>query len=124
MPVTAKLPVLATMNLPGEADGFAALVSAASPWRNEVRAAGFSAAFPLYRPVKRGRELRCPTLIQVASRDTTVSISAAWELALQTRASELKTYDLNHWEPFDPQNVMHIVADQSAWLQRNFRMGN
>ena len=112
------------MNLPGEADGFAGLVSPASPWRNEVRAAGFSAAFPLYRPVKHGRELHCPMLIQVACRDATVSISAAWELAQRARAADLKTYDLDHWEPFDPQNVMHIVADQSAWLQRNFRTGS
>lgn len=121
VPVTAKLPAPGTMNLPGEADGFAALVSPASPWRNEVRAAGFSAAFPLYRPVKHGRELRCPILIQVASRDTTVSTSAARKLAQQAREAELKTYDLDHWEPFDPKNVRHIVADQSAWLQRNVR---
>lgn len=121
VPVTAKLPAMATMNLPGEADGFTALVSPASPWRNEARAAAFSATLPLYRPVKHGRELRCPILIQVASRDTTTSMSAARKLAQQARAAELKTYDLNHWEPFDPKNVTHIVADQSAWLQRNVR---
>jgi fermentation-respiration switch protein FrsA (DUF1100 family) len=119
VPVTAKLPTMASMNLPGEADGFAALVSPASPWRNEVRAAGFSAVFPLYRPVKHGRELRCPILIQLASRDTTVSLSAARKLAQEAPGADLKTYDLNHWEPFDPQNVMRIVADQSSWLQRN-----
>jgi pimeloyl-ACP methyl ester carboxylesterase len=121
VPVTAKLPAMATMNLPGEADGFTALVSPASPWRNEVRAAAFSATLPLYRPIKHGRELRCPILIQVASRDTTTSTSAARKLAQLAREAELKAYDLNHWEPFDPQNVMHIAADQSAWLQRNIR---
>lgn len=119
VPATAKLPAMATMNLPGEADGFAALVSPTSPWRNEVRAVAFSAIFTLYRPVKHARELHCPTLIQVASRDTTAPISASRKLARCAPGAELKTYDLNHWEPFEPENVMHIAADQSAWLHRN-----
>lgn len=119
IPATAKLPAMAPMNLPGEADGFAALVSPASPWRNEVRAVAFSAIFTLYRPVKRGRKLHCPTLIQIASRDTTAPTSPARKLAQRAPEAEVKTYDLDHWEPFEPQNVMHIAADQSAWLQRN-----
>jgi pimeloyl-ACP methyl ester carboxylesterase len=117
MPITATFPHPALMNLPGEAEGFASLVTPGSPWRNEVHAAKFCATLPLYRLVRLGDKVRCPTLIQHGKGDTTAPLDAARRLAERTEGAHLKIYDLDHWEAFSSHNVAVLAGDQASWLR-------
>ncbi|CAN5428406.1 hypothetical protein BH09ACT12_BH09ACT12_12040 [soil metagenome] len=105
------------MALVGEADGFAAVVPAGSPWRNEV-SPGLFASIVAHRPYTRTGGLACPAWFGRGERDISVhgpSIGRAAELA---PAGTLVSYPQHdHWTPFQDGAQSAIAADQVAFLR-------
>lgn len=117
--VTAQPGELAAMAFPGEADGFAAAVDAASPWRNEV-APGAFVTIAMHRPVAKAKRLGMPVWVGLGERDITVSGKAIERLAAAAPRAELHRYDIAHFEPFHGDDPAVIAADQANWFTRTF----
>ena len=117
IPVTAPPGGRAAMTFPGEAEGFAAVLGADSPWRNEI-SPGVFATVGMHRPVAKARKIGCPTWVGLGERDITVSRRAIEKFATFAPQAELHRYDADHFEPFHSSAVARIAADQAAWLTR------
>jgi uncharacterized protein len=102
------------MTFPGELDGFRSIETPG--WRNEVRA-GLMFAMLTYRPVIHARNLKRPVLIQAGKRDITVSARAIYRFAQRAPRALLKSYDVDHFQPFYGDHPAQIIADQLAWLR-------
>jgi pimeloyl-ACP methyl ester carboxylesterase len=117
VPVTGAPGTRAAMTLPGEAEGFAAVVPAGSPWRNAI-APGLFLTLALHRTSRLGRQITGPLWLGLGLRDVTVSGPAIRRLAAQAPAGELHTYPEDHFSVFEPDVVERIVGDQITFLQR------
>jgi dienelactone hydrolase len=122
IPVTAEPSGRALMVFPGEAHGFASLVSSDSPWRNEVRAAPLVIE-GMSRPITKARRLHCPVLIQMGERDISAPRGPIEKFARRAPLAELRRYDLDHWQPFEAANVAKVAGDQADWLLRKVVAG-
>jgi dienelactone hydrolase len=115
--VTAPPGERAAMPLPGEADGFAAVVPADSPWRNEI-SPGVFATIAFHRPVRRAPNVHCPLWVGVGTRDISVSGKAIERLAARAPKAELHRYPYSHFEPFLGDGPGRVAADQIDFLRR------
>jgi dienelactone hydrolase len=115
IPVTAPSGGRAAMTLPGERDGFAKIVLPSSSWRNEISPAVF-ATVAFHRPLTRASQIRCPIWIGVGDRDVSVDRRSIERLATKTVHSQLERYPFDHFEPFLPENIGRVAADQIAFL--------
>ena len=116
VPVTDQPGARAAMTLPGEADGFAAVVTPGSPWRNAI-APGLFLTLALHRTARLGRKIPGPLWVGLGERDVTVSAKAIRRLAAGAPAGELRTYPEDHFSVFRPEVVDRIAADQIAFLR-------
>jgi uncharacterized protein len=114
IPASAEPGSRGGMTFPGEYAGFRAIV--APGWRNEARA-GLALPLPLWRPVTKARKLNCPTLIQSALRDVSVSLKAIDQIARRAPDATVKRYDLDHFQPFSGVHPARIAGDQVEWLR-------
>lgn len=117
IPVTAEPGQLAAMALPGEAEGFAAVVPPGSPWRNEVSPALF-ASIVAHRPYRQAGGLTCPVWFGIGGKDISVHGRAIEEAARRAPASSLARYaEHDHWTPFLGEAPVAIAAEQVAFLR-------
>ena len=121
VPVAAAPGGRAGLTFPGELEGFLSVV--APGWRNEVHA-GLALPLPFWRPVTQARKLTCPVLIQAGDKDSTVSSRAIDRLAHRAPRATLKTYDVDHFEPFRDGHSSQIIADQVDWLRASLTKKN
>ncbi|MGV0734220.1 alpha/beta hydrolase [Mycolicibacter sinensis] len=117
IPVAAAPGGRAGLTFPGELEGFLSVV--APGWRNEVHA-GLALPLPRWRPVTQAKKFACPVLIQAGDRDISVSARAVDRLAQRAPRATLKTYDVDHFEPFCDGHSSQIIADQVGWLRATF----
>jgi pimeloyl-ACP methyl ester carboxylesterase len=117
VPVTGQPGERAAMPLPGEADGFAAVVPPGSPWRNEI-SPGVFATIAFHRPVARARKVSGPLWVGVGEHDITVSRRAIERLAARAPKAELHRYPYTHFEPFLGDGPGRVAADQVDFLRR------
>jgi len=117
VPVTGPVGGRAAMPLPGEADGFAAVVPPGSPWRNEI-SPGLFATIAFHRPVAKARKVRCPLWVGLGQTDITVSRKAVERLAARAPEAELHRYPYSHFEPFLGDGPGRVTADQVDFLRR------
>jgi uncharacterized protein len=115
--VTGQPGAHAAMTLPGEADGFAAIVPHGSPWRNEISPAVFLTV-ALLRPVTRAAQLRAPLWVGFGARDVSVSERAVQRLAARAPHAELHRYPYDHFGAFHGDGPARVVADQVEFLRR------
>jgi pimeloyl-ACP methyl ester carboxylesterase len=101
----------------GEGDGFAAIVPAGSPWRNEI-SPGVFLTVALHRPVAKARKVTCPLWVGVGEQDISVSGKAAVRLADRAPKGELHRYPYDHWQPYLGDAPGRIAADQIDFLRR------
>ncbi|MGA8257680.1 MAG: alpha/beta hydrolase [Nocardioides sp.] len=119
IPVTAQPGSLGAMALTGEADGFAAVVPAGSPWRNEVSPALF-VSVPVHRPYRRTKRLTCPAWFGLGERDITVHAPSIVAAADRAPRGELVRYpEHDHWTPFVGDAGTRIAEDQLAFLHQS-----
>ncbi|MGH8974255.1 MAG: alpha/beta hydrolase [Acidimicrobiia bacterium] len=117
VPVTGQPGERAAMPLPGEADGFAAVVPQDSPWRNEI-SPGLFATIAFHRPVMKAPKVRCPLWVGLGDHDISVSGKAVARLAARAPRAELHRYPYSHFEPFLGQAPDKVAADQIDFLRR------
>jgi alpha-beta hydrolase superfamily lysophospholipase len=115
--VTGQPGAHAAMTLPGEADGFAAIVPDGSPWRNEISPAVFLTV-SLLRPVTRAAQLRAPLWVGLGERDVSVSKRAVQRLATRAPRGELHRYPYDHFGAFHGDGPARVAADQVEFLRR------
>ena len=118
IPVTGQPGAKAAMALPGEGDGFAAVVQPNSPWRNEI-SPGVFLTVALHRPVAKARKVTCPLWLAVGDHDITVSGKAIERLADRAPEAELHRYPYDHWQPYLADAPGRIAADQIDFLHRH-----
>jgi dienelactone hydrolase len=117
IPVTGPPGAKAAMALPGEADGFAAVVPPGSPWRNEITP-GVFLTVALHRPVAKATKVTCPLWLGLGEQDITVSGKAIERLAARAPKAELHRYPYDHWQLHQGDAPARIAADQIDFLQR------
>ena len=117
VPVTAQPGGRAAMALPGEADGFAAVVGPGSPWRNEISPAIFLSV-GLHRPVRRARAVSSPVWLGLGERDVTVSAKAIERFAERAVKAELHRYPYDHFGAFIDGSPDRVASDQIDFLRR------
>lgn len=117
VPVTGPPGTHAAMTLPGEAEGFAAVVPEGSPWRNEI-SPGVFLTVALHRPVLRARGLRAPVWVGLGEQDISVSARAVEHLAGRAVDGELHRYPYDHFGAFAGDGPARVAADQVDFLRR------
>jgi predicted alpha/beta hydrolase len=117
VPVTGQPGERAAMNLPGEADGFAATVRPDSRWRNEI-SPGLFATVAAFRPVARASRITVPTWVGRCAEDVSADGKAIGKLADRAPRAELHDYPGDHFAPFHGELPARIAADQVAFLRR------
>ena len=110
------------MALPGEAEGFAAVVRPGSPWRNEI-SPGVFLTVALHRPVLKAKKVTCPLCVGLGERDITVSGKAIARLAARAPRAELHRYPYDHCQPYQGDAPERIAADQIDFLRRQGVLG-
>jgi len=122
--LTGRAPVLiSAAGAPGtfaamtEADalqGFTAIVSPESLWRNEI-AARVMLTMPLFRPVRLVDRLQMPVLFCVCDADTTTPPESTYKAAGRAPRGQLRCYPYGHFAIYnDPQ----VKVDQVEFLRR------
>jgi pimeloyl-ACP methyl ester carboxylesterase len=112
----------AAMTLPGEADGFHAVVPEGSPWRNEISPAVFL-SIALHRPLARARSVRAPLWLGLGERDVSVSNRAVERLAERAPQAELHRYPYDHFGAFLGEEPERVVGDQIDFLRARGLLG-
>jgi uncharacterized protein len=107
----------AAMTLPGEADGFHAVVPEGSPWRNEISPAIFLTV-AMHRPVARARQIGTPVWLGLGERDVSVSAKAIERFARRAPSCELKRYPYDHFGAFLGDGPELVAGDQIDFLRR------
>jgi len=115
--VTAAPGAHAAMTLPGEADGFRAVVADGSPWRNEISPAVFLTV-ALHRPLARARKLRAPLWLGLGEADVSVSPRSIERLAARAPRAELHRYPGDHFAPFLGDAPERVAGEQIEFLTR------
>jgi fermentation-respiration switch protein FrsA (DUF1100 family) len=88
-----------------------------SRWRN--RAAARAALDLAYRPIRRVREIRCPVLFCVGTRDRVTPPAAAIAAAQRTPRGVLRTYPVDHFDVYLGAPFERAMADQLDFLGRH-----
>jgi uncharacterized protein len=117
VPVVGPPGSLAAMTTPDAEPGFLAI--AGPTFRNEFCArAALDAA--RNRPLTRAADLPCPTLFQIADRDSVAPPSAAEKAAWSaTGRAEVRTYPLGHFDVYGGEGFERAVGDQLHFLGRH-----
>jgi uncharacterized protein len=117
VPVVGPPGSLAAMTTPDAEPGLLAI--AGPTFRNEFCArAALDAA--RNRPLTRAADLPCPTLFQIADRDSVAPPSAVEKAAWNaTGRAEVRTYPLGHFDVYVGEGFERAVADQLHFLRRH-----
>ena len=120
-PVVGPPGSLAAMTTPDAEPGFVAI--AGPTFRNEFCArAALDAA--RNRPFTRAAELPCPTLFQIADRDSVAPPSAVQKTAWNaTGRAEVRTYPFGHFDIYVGEAFERAVGDQLHFLRRHLAAG-
>jgi pimeloyl-ACP methyl ester carboxylesterase len=121
VPIVGPPGSLAAMTTPDAEPGFLAI--AGPTLRNEFCArAALDAA--RNRPLTRAADLPCPTLFQIADRDSVAPPSAAEKAAWSaTGRAEVRTYPLGHFDVYVGEGFERAVGDQLHFLRRHLGAG-
>lgn len=117
VPVTAPPGEFAAMSSPDAQAGYGAITPA--DWRNEMTAR-MTLYLPLYRPVARAGQLKCPALILACTGDSVAPASAADRLARKAGPQvTLKRYDIGHFDIYVGAARDRAIADQLAFFDQH-----
>lgn len=112
----------------GEPGTFAMLTDAASyrdylammgpTWRNEVCARSLLGV-PFNRPIRRAKDVRCPTMLVIASQDTIAPPAVVHDTARRIgAAAEVLELDCPHFDIYRGAHVERSITAQCDFLRR------
>lgn len=116
IPVAGPPGSLAAMTSPDAEPGFDSIRSEDSLHRNEV-AAAVTLEILKWRPGRKAGKIRCPLLVQVATRDLDTPPGPATKAAAAAPKGRLEAYDCGHFDVYSPPWFDKVVADQLQFLQ-------
>jgi uncharacterized protein len=108
----------AMMTAPDAQPGYEAIVPDDSGWHNDV-AARIALRVAGYSPGKRGKDVRCPLLVQVADDDSVAPAEPAIAAAEAAPRGELIRYPLGHFDVYLGEPFEQAVRDQLAFFARH-----
>lgn len=109
---------LSVLSSPDSLPGFEALTPPDSTWRNELCAR--AALAPPYRLARKVRRVRCPILYCIAGDDDVNPPKLGKQAAESAPRGELRLYPGGHFDPFQPDLLAQMAADQLDFLNRAF----
>ncbi|MEX2196111.1 MAG: alpha/beta hydrolase [Thermoleophilaceae bacterium] len=120
MPIVGPPGSVAALTSPDAQPGSQAIEGPS--FRNEFCARAVLGA-ALNRPVKHAGDVPCPTLFQVADRDTVAPpgavMKAAWKA---TGRAEVRRYPIGHFDVYTGDPFERAVADQLHFLRRHLAL--
>lgn len=122
VPVAGAPGSLAAMTSPDAEPGFASIASEGSLHENRVAAAITLEALR-WRPGRKAEKIRCPLLVQVATRDLDTPPGPAIKAAAAAPKGRLEAYDCGHFDVYNPPWFDQVVADQLEFLTANLLGG-
>jgi len=105
------------MTAPDCHDGYLALVSSHSTFRNEV-AARFALKILLHRPGTLASAVSCPAFFAVCARDTVAPSAATLRHVRKAPKGQIKVYDAGHFDIYVGLHFERVVSDQIAFLHQ------
>lgn len=73
----------------------------------------------VYRPGKRLKDVRCPTLVCVCEKDSVAPAKVAVKYANEAPNAELRLYPCGHFDIYFDEPFERAVSDQVAFLQKH-----
>jgi dienelactone hydrolase len=122
LPIVGPPGTLAAMNSPDSEPGYRALFDDESVFVNEVTAR-IGLKVGQYRPIRHAARIECPWLVCVADRDVVTPPEPALAAAAKARHSEVRRYDMRHFDIYVGEAFEQVVADQIAFLERHVLAG-
>lgn len=115
IPVTGPPNSHAAMTLPGEEEGFASVVGADSPWRNETSPGVFLTPHT-HRPWTKARYLTMPVWVALAEQDVTVPAVGIHRFVQCAPDVQFRRYEADHFGVFAPPLSEQIAEEQTRYL--------
>jgi pimeloyl-ACP methyl ester carboxylesterase len=110
---------LAIMNTEDAWEGFLALIPQGTSFDNRC-AARVALTFPFYRPIRKARAIRVPTLIVAATQDSLIPIERVRETAARIPDCQLVELDCPHFAPYTGTWFERSIRAQLDFLTRLF----
>ena len=117
IPVAGPPGSRAAFSLPGAEEAYLAI--AGPSWRNEV-AASITVEMGSFRPARAAKQLRIPTLVQIADLDESAPPQATAKVAFKARA-EVRHYPCDHFDVFTGEWHEAAVRHQISFLTRHLK---
>ena len=118
VPAAGEPGALAAMTSPDALPGFESITAEDSLHENRV-AASIALEALKWRPGRMAEKIRCPLLVQVATRDLDTPPGPAIKVAARAPRGRLEAYDCGHFDVYNPPWFDRVVADQVAFLGQN-----
>jgi pimeloyl-ACP methyl ester carboxylesterase len=119
IPIVGPPGTLAAMNSPDAEPGYRALFAPGHEFRNEV-CARVCLSIGAYRPMRHARRIECPWLVAVCLPDAVTPAKPALVAAARAPLSEVRRYDVGHFDVYVGTMFELAVADQIDFL--NFHL--
>lgn len=117
IPVTGPPTSHAAMTLPGEEEGFAAVVGDDSPWRNET-SPGVFLTLHTYRPWLKARHLTMPVWVVMGEQDISVPAVGIHRLVRRAPDVEFRRFEADHFGVCAAPMGEQIAKDQTQFIIR------
>jgi hypothetical protein len=75
--------------------------------------------FPFMRPGSSYEHVRCPILIAVCSGDSVAPPGPTLRYAIKAKQATIKTYEMNHFDPYIGQHFEDVLLDYIPFFKRN-----
>lgn len=122
VPAAGEPGTLAAMTSADALPGFESITAEGSLHQNRV-AASIAIEALRWRPGRMAEKIRCPLLVQVATRDLDTPPGPATKVAAKAPKGRLEAYDCGHFDVYNPPWFDRVVADQVAFLEENLLGG-
>jgi dienelactone hydrolase len=122
VPAAGEPGSLAAMTSPDALPGFESITAEGSLHENRVAAAIALEALK-WRPGRKAEKIRCPLLVQVATRDLDTPPGPATKVAAAAPKGRLEAYDCGHFDVYLPPWFEKVVTDQLDFLDTNLLGG-
>src|SRR5262245_5268055 len=115
IPVVAEPGEFAVMNTPGARTGYLHMLPPNSEWANRCPASVLVAS-AWYRPIRRAKDVRCPTLVVGGLHDHLCPLRSIQKLAGQLPRGKLVTFEGGHFGPYGGNLFQELARQQADFL--------
>jgi uncharacterized protein len=122
VPIVGPPRSLAAVTVPGAEEGWYSTVDPGGGFDNRVAAAN-TIGIAVTSAKRAAHRISAPLLVCVSQRETLMDPRHAEDVARSAPRGEARHYDGGHFDVYHPPLLDHLLADQTAFLQRHLRVG-